>query len=149
MGAATNMNRIRMKVRFDFQGKTKQGKLFGRKSCEEVAEEVRQHKISLIRNVPIQGIYIEDIDMSQEVYTVIDEITGKTNAYAPVTITFSADSLEDAVKFTMKEEFRTVEVLEPEGLSLSRLDIERLLLKISEEMMDYRSYLQRKFDNWK
>lgn len=149
LGAATTMNRIRMKVRFDYQGKTRQGKLFGRKSEEQVAEELRQHKVSLIRNVPIQGIYIEDIDMSQEVYTVFDEITGKMLAFAPVTITFSADSLEDAVKFTMKEEFRTVEVLEPEELALSRLDIERLLLRISDEMLDYRTYLQRKLDNWK
>ncbi|HQE22974.1 MAG TPA: hypothetical protein PLM20_03605 [Syntrophomonadaceae bacterium] len=138
-----------MKVRFDYQGKSRQGKLFGRKNGEQVAEELRQHKVSLIRNVPIQGIYIEDIDMSQEVYMVIDEVTGKMSAFAPVTITFSADSLEDAIKFTMKEEFRTVEVLNPEELSLSRLDIERLLLRISDEMIVYRSYLQRKLDNWR
>ncbi|HQA06660.1 MAG TPA: hypothetical protein PKW25_01165 [Syntrophomonadaceae bacterium] len=143
------MDRIRMKVRFDYQGKSRQGKLFGRKNGEQVAEELRQHKVSLIRNVPIQGIYIEDIDMSQEVYMVIDEVTGKMSAFAPVTITFSADSLEDAIKFTMKEEFRTVEVLNPEELSLSRLDIERLLLRISDEMIVYRSYLQRKLDNWR
>lgn len=143
------MNRIRMKVRFDYLGKTRQGKLFGGKNGEQVAEELRQHKVSLIRNVPIQGIYIEDIDMSQEVYTVFDEVTGKMLAFAPVTITFLADSLEDAVKFTMKEEFRTVEVLDPEALSLSRLDMERLLLKICDEMTNYRSYLQRKLDNWK
>lgn len=138
-----------MKVRFDYLGKTRQGKLFGGKNGEQVAEELRQHKVSLIRNVPIQGIYIEDIDMSQEVYTVFDEVTGKMLAFAPVTITFLADSLEDAVKFTMKEEFRTVEVLDPEALSLSRLDMERLLLKICDEMTNYRSYLQRKLDNWK
>lgn len=143
------MKKIRMKVRFDYQGKTRQGKLFGGKSGEQVAEELRQHKVSLIRNVPIQGIYIEEIDMSQEVYTVLDEVTGKMTAFAPVAITFSADSLEDAVKFTMKEEFRTVEVLEPEELSMSRLDVERLLLRICDEMIVYRSYLQRKLDNWK
>jgi hypothetical protein len=143
------INRIRMRVRFDYHGKTRQGKLFGSKSGDQAAEELRQHKVSLIRNVPIQGIYIEDIDMSQEVYTVLDEVTGKMMAYAPVTITFAADSLEDAVKFTMKEEFRTIEVLEPEELTLSRLDTERLLLKICDEMLNYRSYLERKFDNWR
>ena len=82
------MTRIRMKVRFDYQGKTRLGKLFGGKNGDQVAEELRQHKVSLVRNVPIQGIYIEDIDMSQEVYTVLDEVTGKMAAYAPVTITF-------------------------------------------------------------
>lgn len=143
------MTRIRMKVRFDYQGKTRQGKLFGGKNGDQVAEELRQHKVSLVRNVPIQGIYIEDIDMSQEVYTVLDEVTGKMAAYAPVTITFLADTLEDAVKFTMKEEFRTVEVIDPEDLTLSRLDVERLLLKICDEMLNYRSYLERKLDNWR
>lgn len=138
-----------MKVRFDYKGKSRQGKLFGSKSGEQVAEELRQHKVSLVRNVPIQGIYIEDIDMSQEVYTVFDEVTGKMVNYAPVFITFQADSMEDAVKFTMKEEFRTVEVLEPENLTLSSLEMERLLLKVSEELTNYRLYLERKLDNWR
>ena len=70
-------------------------------------------------------------------------------AFAPVTITYLADTLEDAVKFAMKEEFRTVEVLEPEDLTLARLDIERLLMKVCDEMHNYRSYLERKLDNWR
>ena len=57
--------------------------------------------------------------------------------------------MEVAVKFTMKEEFRTVEVIDPEDLTLSRLDVERLLLKICDEMLNYRSYLERKLDNWR
>ncbi|NLP23029.1 MAG: hypothetical protein GX382_00660 [Syntrophomonadaceae bacterium] len=143
------MTKIRMKVRFDYLGKTRQGKFFGGKNGVQVAEEIRQHKVSLVRNVPIQGIFIEDIDMSQEVYTVLDEVTGKMTAFAPVTITYLADTLEDAVKFAMKEEFRTVEVLEPEDLTLTRLDIERLLMKVCDEMHNYRSYLERKLDNWR
>lgn len=138
-----------MRVRFDFVGKGKQNKLFGNKNSEQYAEEIRQHKISLIRNVPIQGIYIEDIDMSQEIYMVQDDITGKTLAYAPVSIIFYADSMEDAVKFTMKEELRKVEVLEPEEVNLSKFEIERLLLKVSEELINYKNYLERKIDNWK
>lgn len=138
-----------MRVRFDFVGKGKQGKLFGSKNGEQLAEEVRQHKVTLIRNVPIQGIYIDDIDMSQEIYTVQDDITGKKVAYAPVSIVFYADSMEDAVKFTMKEELRKVEVLEPEEVTLSKFEIERLLLKVSEELINYKGYLERKLDNWK
>ena len=63
------MTKIRMKVRFDYLGKTRQGKFFGGKNGVQVAEEIRQHKVSLVRNVPIQGIFIEDIDMSQK-YTL-------------------------------------------------------------------------------
>lgn len=110
---------------------------------------MRQHKIALIRNVPVQGIHIEDIDMTQEVYTIFDEASGKPTAYAPVNITFSADALEDAVKFIMKEEFRTVELLEPSELHMMRLDVERLLLKVSEGLHSYRAYLEKKMDSWK
>ena len=85
----------------------------------------------------------------QKNYTVQDDITGKKLAYAPVSIVFYADSLEDAVKFTMKEEFRKVEVLEPEDVNLSKFEVERLLLKVSEELVNYKGYLQRKLDNWK
>ena len=54
--------------------------------------------------------------MSQEIYSVIDEITGRRLCYAPVIITFTADTLEDVVRFIMKEEFRTIEILQPEQM---------------------------------
>jgi hypothetical protein len=142
--------RLKIKVRFDYKGKNKSGKLFWKgKTGVEIADEVRQHKVSLIRNVPVQGIHIEEIDMGLEAYEIIDEITGKANPYAPVFITFYADSIEDAIKFTMKEEFRTVEVLEPVEMVMSDTEIERLLFKISEELMNYRDYLKKKIDNLK
>jgi len=140
---------IKIKLRLDYVGQGKSNKLFGNKSVEQVAEEIRQHKVSLIRNVPTQGIRIEDIDMRAEVYMVYEEIAGKMVAYAPVFITFYADSMEDAIKFSMKEEFRTVEVLEPESLSLSKYDVERLLFKVSEELIAYKEYLIKKINNWK
>jgi hypothetical protein len=137
-----------MRVRFDFVGRGKSNKLFRGKNCVELAEQIREHKVSLIRNVPMQGIEIEDIDVSQEVYTICDEITNNISAYAPITICLSADSLEDAVRFTMKEEFRRVEILDPESITLSKLEIERLLLKVSAELLSYKDYLKRKLDNW-
>lgn len=143
------MERLRMRVRFDYAGRAKSSKLWGSKNVEQVAEEIRQQKIALIRNVPIQGIHIEDIDMSQEVYSIYDEITGKPVAYAPVLISFSADNIEDAIKFTMNEEFRTVEVLQPEEISLTRVDLERLLFKVGKDFTEYKEYLERKIDNWK
>lgn len=144
------MTRLRMKVRFDYIGKNKSGKLlWGAKNGEQIAEELRQHKASLIRNVPIQGIQIDEIDMSQEVYSVYDEITGKTVSYAPVVISFSASSLEDVVKFTMKEELRTIELIEPQEIVLANGEVEKLLLKVFQELMIYRDYLKKKIDNWK
>lgn len=144
------MGRLRFKARFDYVNRNKATrKLFSSRSQEQIAEEIRQHKVSMIRNVPIQGIFIEDIDMSLEVYAVIDEISGKELIYAPVVITFSADSLEDVIRFTMKEEFRTVEMLEPEELAFSRIELERILLRANETFSNYRQYLQRKIDNWR
>lgn len=143
------MNGLRLRVRFDYIGRGNAKKLFGNKGSEQIAEEIRQHKVSQIRNVPVQGIHIEDIDMSQEVYSVIDEITGRRICYAPVIIVFSADSLEDVLRFIMKEEFRTIEILQPEQLELSRIELERLLLRVNDELINYRDYLERKIDNWK
>ena len=68
---------------------------------------------------------------------------------APVSITFSVESLEDAIKFIMKDEFRTIEVLEPNEINLSRLETERLLSRINEGLQNYRLYLEKKMDNWK
>ncbi|MDD4801412.1 MAG: hypothetical protein PHF24_00525 [Syntrophomonas sp.] len=143
------MSEIKLKLRFDYQGKAKTGKLFGNKNVEQMAEETRQQQVSLLRNVPVQGVRIEDIEMSQEVYAVIDELNGKKLAYAPVIITFYADSIEDAIKFSMKEEFRTIEIIEPDELVLSKNDIEKLLYKVSTELVAYKDYLLRKMDTWK
>ncbi|MEN6327221.1 MAG: hypothetical protein ABFD18_13605 [Syntrophomonas sp.] len=143
------MTSVRMRVRFDYIGKAKAGKLWGSKSGEQIAEELRQHKASLIRNVPIQGIQIEDLDMSQEVYSIYDDILGKSIHFAPVTICFTASSLEDAIKFTMKEEFRTIELIEPQEILLNKSEIEKLTLKVNEELTEYREYLGKKIDNWK
>jgi len=143
------MSGIRVKLRLDYAGHGKPAKWFGGKNVEQTAEEARQHKVSLLRNVPTQGIRIEDVDMSGEVYTVFEEIDRKLVAYAPVIITFSADSIEDAIKFAMKDEFRTVEVLEPESMTLSQYDIERLIFKVSEELTNYKEFILNKINNWK
>lgn len=143
------MSAIRVRLRLDYAGHGKPGKLFGGKNVEQTAEEARQQKVSLLRNVPIQGIRIDEVDMSGEVYTVYEEINRRLVAYAPVFITFSADSIEDAIKFSMKDEFRTVEVLEPENMNLSKYDLERLLFKVSEELMNYKEFILNKINNWK
>lgn len=143
------MSEIKIRMRFDYPGQAKSGKLFGGKNLEQMAEDTRQHKVSMMRNVPIQGIRIEDIDMSQDIYALIDDITGKKVAYAPVIITFYADRIEDAIKFVIKEEFRTVEIIEPETIQFTKNDLEKLLFRISLELIEYRDMLLRKMDNWK
>lgn len=141
---------MKMRVRFDFISRPKSGKLFGAsRNIEQAAEQIRQHKVSLVRNVPIQGIHIEDIDMSLEVYSIIDDISGKPVSYAPVVVTFFADTIEDATKFIITEEFRTIEVLQPEEMSLTRFDIERLFYQMGKEFGDYKEILERKINNWK
>ena len=63
-------------------GKVNLSPVVGGKNPEQLAEELRQHKASLIRNIPVQGVHIDDIDMSQDVYSIYDEITGKQICFA-------------------------------------------------------------------
>jgi len=99
----------------------------------------------MLRNVPLQGINIEEVDMSADVYTVFDEIVNAQVAYAPVVLTITADSLEDIVRFIAKEEFRKIELLEPDNILMHRTDIERFLFRVSEELRGYRVHLERKY----
>jgi len=91
---------IRVKVRLDFKGTGKPGRfLFGGKTTDKAAEEAREQQVSLLRNVPIQGIHIEDIDVGSDVYTVVDEINHPEVSYAPLVLTLNADSLESVIQF--------------------------------------------------
>lgn len=143
------MTRLKFKMRLDFVAESKSGKLFGNKGSVEQAEELRQQKVSLLRNIPVQGINIEDINMDHEIYTIIDEYSNKVSYYAPVYILFSADSLENAVKFTMKEEFRTIETVDPEQIILSQMETVRLIQNVNEELLNFKRVLERRMENWK
>lgn len=141
---------LRIKVRFDYQGTGRGGRfLRAGKNALQAAEEIREQKVNFLRNVPLQGIHIEDIDVSQDVYTVYDEIDEETVGFAPLTVQVMADSIEDVLKFIMKEEFRKVEVLEPNSITLSKMEVERLLFRINEEMREYRDLLMRKLEGLK
>lgn len=144
------MERIKLRLRLDYMNSGKNSRsIFGKKNIEQLAEDIRQNKVALMRNIPVQGIFIEDIDMSQEVYSIYDEINSKSVAFAPVIITILADSIEDAISFTMKDEFRTVQILEPPEIKLTALQIEKLFFKVNEELLNYRNCLERKLDNWR
>ncbi|MGE5397114.1 MAG: hypothetical protein ACM3MK_06200 [Chitinophagales bacterium] len=143
-------NSIRLRVRFDYKGTIKRGKItFRSRNVEQIAEHVREHKVALLRNVPMQGISIEDIDMSPDVYTVYDDFSGNSVGFAPAIITLEVDSIEDAIQFVMKEEFRKVEILEPDSLTFDRLDIERFLFKANEELKAFKVFLEKKMEYWK
>ncbi len=140
-------NHVRARIRLDFKGVGRPGKLFfGGKNTEKVAEEIRDQQVALFRNVPMQGITIEDIDMSVEVYTIYDEISKSDIAYAPVVLTVTADTLQDVLCFIAREDFRTIEIIEPQSIQLSKYGIERLLFRISEELKNYRLHLERKYN---
>lgn len=138
---------ILVKVRLDFKGTGKPGRfLFGGKATDKAAEEAREQQVAIFRNVPLQGIHIIDIDVSTEVYTVYDEITNSDTAYAPLVLTIKADGLENVIRFITREDFRKIEILDPASISLGHNDIERLLFRVHEEMKEFRSRLERKYN---
>lgn len=148
MNDTTDPKKLRLKVRFDYCGEGKQGKLFSKwKDGEEIAEEVREQKAILLRNIPIQGVRIEDINTNSEVYVVSDETSGREIAYAPVEFILEADTLEDAIPFLLRDEFRKVEVLSPAEVFLDKYQIERVIYKINEELRTYRLYLEKRLNN--
>jgi hypothetical protein len=143
------MQYFKAKIRLDYVS-TKQGKgILGGKGIEEIAEEMRQNKVAVLRNIPIQGITIEEIEVSQEVYVIQDEITRKLQAYAPISVVVWADSVEDMLPLIMLDEFRTVQILEPEEWSVNHVQMDKILFKIHEELVEYRKRIEKKIDHWK
>ena len=130
---------LRFKVRFDYKGPPKPARFFfGKKDTEEVAQEIRDQQLSLWRNIPLQGIHVESIDLG-EIYMIYDEELDDEVAFAPIELVVSADSLEDLIRFIIKDEFRRIEILEPKTITLTSKEMERMLFKTSE-------FLQKKFE---
>lgn len=139
---------IKVKIRLDYRGYQKPSKFFfGGKNINEVAEEMRDQQVAMLRNVPLQGISIEEVDMSGDVYAVYDEFIGADVSFAPVILTITADSLEDVIRFIAREEFKKIEIIQPESMTLSKNDIERVLFRVSEELRGYRLTLDRKYNS--
>ncbi|TYP59871.1 hypothetical protein [Thermosediminibacter litoriperuensis] len=135
LGDEVMQSKIKFRVRMDFKGEFKPGKfLFGGKPVEQVAQSVREEQVTLLRNIPIQGISFEDYDISAEPYVVYDDALGEKVAYAPAFLTINADSIEDMIRFVMREEFRKIEVLEPTQMIITNKDLEKILFKMGEEL---------------
>jgi len=125
-------SRIKFKVRFDYKGKPRPARFFfGGKRTEIVAQEFREQQVALWRNVPLQGIKVENMDLG-EIYSVYDEELEDEVAFAPLELIVLADSLEDLLRFVLREEFRRIEIMEPHNLILTNKEIERLLFKMNE-----------------
>ncbi len=137
--------KLKFKVRFDYKGKPKPARFFfGGKRTEEVAHEIREQQLGLWRNVPLQGIFVEHIDLG-DIYFVYDDDLESEMAFAPLELVVSADSFEDMLRFIVREEFRRIEILEPTKIVLSTREAERMLFKINEILQN--KLLTRKREN--
>ncbi|MGI6485723.1 MAG: hypothetical protein ACOX15_05280 [Tepidanaerobacteraceae bacterium] len=145
LGDDVIQSKIKFKVRFDYRGEYKPGKfLFGGKSIDQSAQDTREEQIALLKNIPIQGVSFEDYDISQEPYTVFDDNVGEKVAYAPAFLTINADSIEDMIKFVMRPEFRTLEIIEPSQMIITNKDLEKVLFRMNEELKSQLLVLSKK-----
>ncbi|HEY8343974.1 MAG TPA: hypothetical protein VIL66_02155 [Bacillota bacterium] len=147
-GDSWDYSPIRAKIRFDFRGETGRqsflGALaFGKTKPEEVAESIRQRRVAMLKNLPWQGVALEEIQADQEIYTIPEAEQGERLAYAPVELTVRADSLEDLLPFVLREEFRKIKIIEPEEMVFSNFDMERAIYKMGQE---FRSELNNEGD---
>ncbi len=136
---------IKAKVRFDYKGENRPGRLlFGRKEPSKLAEEARDRQYASLKNVPVQGITILDVDISGETYVISDPIKGDEVAFAPMEVTVESDSIEDLAEFILKDEFRKIEIIEPRELKMNNRDIGRLLFRMNEELkMSMGAFIKR------
>ena len=124
--------KIKINVRLDYRGQPRPARFFfGGRSSKEVAEELRQQQAAMWRNIPIQGVRIDDIEFF-EIYSVFDESDEDVINYAPMELKVTVDSLEECLRFVSRDEFRRIEFLEPAQLSLSNRELERILYKFGE-----------------
>lgn len=139
---------VRVQLRLDFRAEAKSNRFFfGGKNQEEVAETIREQQVALLRNVPMQGIVIEDMDLSMEVYLVSEGEGRRHNevAYAPVILTLRIENLDDLLPLLLKPEFRKIDFLSPENIRLHRLDLERLLFRLGQVFQQEIKTMEHKY----
>ncbi len=139
---------VRIRIRLDYRGESKSGRFFfGGKSKEQMAEKMREQQVALLRNVPLQGVLIEDVDLSLDVYAVAEGGGRRAHeiAYAPIILTLRIENLDDLLPLLIRSEFRKIEFLSPENISLHRLDMERLLFRLSQSFQQEIKILEQKY----
>lgn len=128
---------VKARIRLDFKAEDGGRKFFWKRpNLQEIAKTLRSKQVSLLRNLPFQGLSVEELDEEKDVYLIPDVVNHKEIAYAPLELTVDADSIEDLMQFTLREEFRKIKILEPNEISLSNGEVERLLFKVNEEYRD-------------
>ena len=139
---------VRVRIRLDYRGELRSGRFFfGGKSKEQMAETMREQQVALLRNVPLQGIFIEDVDLSVDIYAVT-EGDGRHNhevAYAPIILTLRIENLDELLPLLIKPEFRKIDFLSPENISLHRTDMERLLFRLSQSFQQEIKTIEQKY----
>jgi len=141
---------IRVRIRLDYRGEAQSARFFfGSRSQVEMAEEVREQQVALLRNVPLQGIFIENIDLSTDIYLVTETERRKLQkiAYAPVILTLRLENVDDLIPLLLKPEFRKIEFLSPENVTTHRLDMERLLFRVSQAYQQELKALQSTYQS--
>lgn len=124
---------IRAKVRFDYRGKAIPSRFFfGGKSTGEAAVELRQQQAALWKNIPVQGVRVENIDLG-EMYTVHDEDADGEVTFAPLELDIIAESPADLVRFAVRDEFRRIQIVEPQERVISDREMERIFFQIHEQ----------------
>lgn len=133
-GQTEGNRQFKIKVRFDYKGLPRPPRFFfGGKGSREVAEETRKQQAAMWRNVPIQGVRIEDAELF-EPYSVYDDIEDEMIFYAPLELKVTVDLLEDCTRFICRDEFRRIEILEPVQVFLDSRELERIFYKLSEAL---------------
>ena len=127
---------VHFKVRFDFKGREKPARFFfGGRNSMDVARYNREQQVGHWKNVPVQGIQILKIQ-EEEVYGVFDDAQDEEVAYAPLVMEVRVESLEDLVRFVVREEFRRIEIMEPKSFKLTSQGLERLLFRFHQSARD-------------
>lgn len=128
---AETSKKIKVKIRFDYKGLPRPAKFFfGGKSSRERAEELRDQQSAAWRNIPLQGVRVENIEFI-ELYSVYDDIEEAMLTFAPMELTVTIDSLEECLRFACRDEFRRMEILEPSSLNLESKDLEKIFYQFN------------------
>ncbi len=125
-------SKIQARVRFDYRGTPHPARFFfGGRGSREVAENLREQQATLWRNVPLQGVQVDDI-VFLDMYSVHEKSGEGEITYAPLEVLIAVDSLEDCLRFVCKAEFRRLQVIHPSAVSLNGHEVERLLYRCHE-----------------
>lgn len=125
---------VKAKIRFDFKANAGSRRFFWqRRDLRETAKTIRHQRLALLRNIPFQGLNVAELNEDFEIYLMPDDNNGREAAYAPAELVVEADSIEDLMPLTLKEEFRKIKLLEPEKLMISNNEMEKFLYKMNTE----------------